>query len=169
MLESPTEEWLERRAPGYAALPVPDRRAIYDFSLLWSLFEAKIMDGKAQADRITAQVDSWAEENTLRTDQYAAELAFFRARYFKNGEPTEHFYGLNLRERDNPGTVAAVLSGADDTPRNQMLTLLMIVWRFRNNLFHGAKWTIEMREQHDNFSHGGAVLMRLLDNHGDLH
>jgi len=169
MPASATEEWLERRAPGYSILPAPDRRAIYDFCLLWSLFEAKIMGGRAQVDRITDQVDNWTGQNALHADQYAAELAYFRTRYFKEGEPTAHFHGLKLRDRDNPDAVTAVLSGADDTPRNQILTLLMVVWRLRNNLFHGAKWTIELRDQRDNFSHAGSVLMRLLDDHADLH
>lgn len=105
MPASVTEEWLERRAPGYSMLPAPDRRAINDFTLLWSLFEARIMGGRAQADRLTGQVDTWAGQNTLHANQYTAELAYFRARYFKDGEPTEHFHGLSLRDRDNPVTV----------------------------------------------------------------
>lgn len=169
MPSTATEEWLERRAPGYGILPAPDRQAIYDFSLLWSLFEAKIMAGKARVDRLTAQVDSWAEQDSLNADQYGEELAYFRARYFDGGEPTGLFHGLKLRDNDNPDIVTAVLSRADNTPRNQMLALVMIVWRYRNNLFHGAKWTIELRDQHDNFTHAGSVLMRLLDDHADLH
>jgi hypothetical protein len=42
-IQSVGEAWLEARAPGFQDLPDQDRRAIFDFSLLWSLFEAQIM------------------------------------------------------------------------------------------------------------------------------
>ena len=49
-----------------------------------------------------------------------------------------------------------------------MLALLMIVWRLRNNLFHGAKWAYGLRDQRENFTHANSVLMRLLERHGQL-
>ena len=49
-----------------------------------------------------------------------------------------------------------------------MLTLLMIVWRFRNNLFHGAKWAYQLRDQRENFTQANSILMRMLEQHGQL-
>lgn len=43
-VKSASEAWLEARAPGFQELPDSDRRAIYDFAFLWSLFEAEIME-----------------------------------------------------------------------------------------------------------------------------
>lgn len=163
-----TELWLERHAPGFRDLPEPDRRVIYDFAILWSLFEAQVMEGRAQANRIRDRVDRWTGNGTLHADQYNGELAYFRARYYADDAFTYRFDHLHLRDRDHPEIVAAVIASADDDPRNRMLALLMIVWRLRNNLFHGAKWAYQIREQHDNFAHANAVLMRLLEQHGEL-
>ena len=41
--------------------------------------------------------------------------------------------------------------------------LLIIVYRFRNNLFHGVKWAYEIRGQFENFSYANAVLMQAIE------
>ncbi|HIE1295133.1 hypothetical protein [Burkholderia contaminans] len=166
--QSASEQWLEARAPGFVDLPEPDRRAIFDFAFLWSLFEAQIMGNFARADGIREQVDAWAANGTLEAHLYDAELAYFRNRYFADGALTCHFPHLNLRPTDHPALVHAVIESTNDAPRDRMLTLLMIVWRLRNNLFHGSKWAYELRDQRENFRHANGVLMRMLDRHGQL-
>jgi hypothetical protein len=163
---SPSEKWLEARAPGFQHLPVSDRQAIFDFAFLWSLFESQVMDNFARADRIRERVDTWSAEGTLAAELYDGELAYFRDRYFTDGALTHHFPYLYLRKSDHPELVQAVIEGKMNDPRDRMLALLMIVWRLRNNLFHGAKWAYELRDQRSNFTHANSVLMHLLERHG---
>src|SRR5690606_20315246 len=96
------------------------------------------------------------------------ELAYFRQRYFANGQFTHHFTHLNLRRPDQRDLIRSVLDGSNDDPRDRLLTVLMIVWRFRNNLFHGEKWAYKLQGQPQNFTHANAVLMRVLERHGQL-
>lgn len=168
MVQIASELWLEERAPGFRDFPEADRRAIFDFALLWSLFEAKIMGNFARADRIRAKVDTWAADGTLGTALYHAELTYFRNRYFADGALTDHFPHLDLRTSDHPELVRAVIEGTNDDPRDRMLGLLMIVWRLRNNLFHGAKWGYKLRGQQANFTNANRVLMRILERHCQL-
>ncbi|WP_369051395.1 hypothetical protein [Burkholderia gladioli] len=161
-------QWLLAKAPGFQALPDADRAAIFNFTFLWSLFEAQVMGNFARADLICTKVDEWRDAGTLDTDEYAAELAYFRERYFANGALTHHFEHLHLRPADQPAVVQSVLDGSNDDPRDRLLTVLMIVWRFRNNLFHGAKWAYQLQGQRSNFTHANAVLMRLLERHGQF-
>jgi len=161
-------EWLLEKAPGFQALPDADRGAIFNFVFLWSLFEAQVMGNFARADLICTRVDEWRDAGTLDADQYAAELAYFRERYFSNGAFTHHFDHLHLRPADQPAVVQSVLNGSNNDPRDRLLTVLMIVWRFRNNLFHGAKWAYQLEGQLSNFTHANAVVMRLLERHGQL-
>jgi hypothetical protein len=102
----------------------------------------------------------------LGAELYDAELAYFRDRYFADGAITYHFPFLELRPSDHPDVVRAVVEGANNDPRDRMLALLMIVWRLRNNLFHGAKWAYGLRDQRANFIRANSVLMRLLERHG---
>jgi len=163
-----SEQWLEARAPGFRDLPDADRRAIFDFAFLWSLFEAQVMGNFARADRIRQKVDAWAEAGMLEAELYDAELAYFQNRYFADGALTHHFPFLALRPSDHPELLQAVIEGANQDPRDRMLALLMIVWRLRNNLFHGAKWAYGLRDQRENFTRANSVLMRLLERHGQL-
>jgi hypothetical protein len=163
-----SEQWLEARAPGFRDLPEMDRRAIFDFVFLWSLFEGQIMDNFGRADHIREKVNAWAAAGTLAAELYDGELTYFRYRYFANGALTHHFHYLQLRQSDQPALVQAVCEGANDGSRDRMLALLMIVWRLRNNLFHGAKWAYGLRGQRENFTHANSVLMRLLERHGQL-
>lgn len=165
---SASEAWLEARAPGFKDLPEDDRRAVFDFAFLWSLFESEIMAANARVDRITEKVDVWATGDMLSADLYGAELAYFRDRYFANGELTYHYPFLDLRKSDHPDLVEAVIRGANNDPRDRVLALLMIVWRLRNNLFHGAKWAYQIRGQRENFTQANAILMRVLERHGQL-
>jgi len=163
-----SERWLEAHAPGYRDLPELDRRAIFDFAFLWSLFEAQVLENQARADRIREMVDAWTAAGTLDADDYDAELAYFRNRYFADGALTYHFPHLGLRPADHPDLVQAVIEGTNNDPRDRKLALVMIVWRFRNNLFHGAKWAYHIRDQRENFTQANLVLMRVLERHGQL-
>jgi hypothetical protein len=78
-------QWLLAKAPGFQALPEADRAAIFNFTFLWSLFEAQVMGNFARADLICTKVDEWRDAGTLNADQYAPELAYFRERYYVNG------------------------------------------------------------------------------------
>lgn len=161
-------QWLLARAPGFQSLPEEDRAAIFNFTFLWSLFEAQVMGNFARADLICAKVDKWRDSGTVDADQYGAELAYFQQRYYANGSFTHHFPHLHLRAADQPGIVQSVLDGSNTDPGDQLLTVLMIVWRFRNNLFHGEKWAYQLEGQLANFTQANAVLMRLLERHGQL-
>lgn len=164
--KSASERWLYANAPGFRELPDQDRRAIFDFSFLWSLFEAQVMDNFAQARTISDRVNGWVAENRIYPEVYEEALAYFRNRYSLNGETTDHYDYLNLRRTDYPELVSRVINGKSDDPGESMLCILMIVWRLRNNLFHGSKWAYQIRGQLENFTHVNAVLMKILERYG---
>ena len=49
-----------------------------------------------------------------------------------------------------------------------MAAILIIVFRYRNNLFHGAKWRYNLKDQLGNFTVANNVLTKVLDRHGGL-
>ncbi|RDL46550.1 hypothetical protein BLJAPNOD_06744 [Ensifer sp. M14] len=65
-----------------------------------------------------------------------------------------------------PAVIWLVCDGSDNDPRDWLLTVL--VWRFRNNLFHGDKWAYHLQDQLPNFTHANRVLLRLLERQGQL-
>jgi len=146
-------DWLCAKAPGFNELPEEDRLAIMHFSLLWSFFEAEALKTNASAAAILAVVHEWADQGRLNVAAFAESLGYFKARYFKNGTATQHFQRLSLRKNDNPSLVEAVLRGENTNPADSVSALLIIVYRLRNNLFHGVKWAYGISGQLDNFTH----------------
>ena len=161
-------QWLLAKAPGFQALPDSDRAAIFNFTFLWSLFEAQVMKNFARADLICDKVDERCDAGALDADSYNVDLAYFRKRYLANGDFTYHFPHLKLRPADQPAVVRSVIDGCNNDPQDRVLTVLTIVWRHRNNLFHGEKWAYQLEGQLGNFTHANSVLMRLLEWHGQL-
>jgi predicted NAD/FAD-binding protein len=162
-------QWLLARAPGFSNLTTEEREAIVDFSLLWSLFEARVLDNAANAGRILGAVAGWNEAGTLQAEAYAGQLAYFRQRYFANAEFTHRFHALNLRpNRDKIPLVRSVISGVTNDCSSEVATVLIIILRYRNNLFHGMKWQYELAGQLDNFTNANNALMTALEQHGRL-
>ena len=66
-------------------------------------------------------------------------------------------------EESGRAEVEAVLSEAQTGSAETILALLIIVYRLRNNLFHGEKWSYYFKDQLGNFTHASAILMRTVE------
>jgi hypothetical protein len=163
-----TMKWLKAKAPGFDHLSGEEQSAIADFSLLWSLFENRILNTVGNAANICSAVEAWHNAGTLDDAAFDAELAYCRERYYHRGTFTDHFGHLHFRNPDRETLVRAVIDGSDNDPRNRLAAILIIVFRFRNNLFHGVKWQYKLAGQLDNFTTANAVLMKVLERHGAL-
>ncbi len=159
-------EWLCDKAPGFRDLSEEERTAISNFSLLWSFFEAKALDNNASANRILAIGHEWESTGLLNISPFAPILDYFCDRYFRRGIETEYFSGLSLRSHDEPSLVRAVLKRENTNPGDCVSVLLIVVWRLRNNLFHGLKWAYGIKGQLDNFRNANAALMAALEMQG---
>lgn len=161
-------QWLKNRSRGFRALSDDEVFAIVNFTFLWTLFEARVLDHAASATRIAERVAEWDAAGSLNPASYGPELAYFRSRYFAAGAFSAHFDGLNLRTNDNSQLVRDVLAATRHEPRDTVTALLIISLRFRNNLFHGLKWEYDLEGQLANFTNANAVLERVLERHGNL-
>ncbi len=156
-------DWLCAHAPGFTELPEEDRQAIFHFSLLWSFFEAKALRTRGSANAILAVAHEWVSHGPLSLAPFEESLAYFRARYVANGQPTQHFHGLELRNNDNKALVLSVLRGENTNAADSIAALLIVVFRLRNNLFHGVKWAYGIHGQRENLAHANAALISALE------
>jgi hypothetical protein len=134
-----------------------------EFSLLWSLFEGEVLNYNANANVIREAVERWNKAGLISVETFAVEGGYFTARYYVDGKFTYRFDHLNLKQSPNTHCVWDFLSGRDVTPLNVVSAILIIVYRYRNNLFHGEKWAYELKGQQDNFTHANAILMRAVE------
>lgn len=156
------EEWLIRTQSGYGELKAVDRSAVADFTLVWTVFEAQALHSRGSANAICRYIDS--NRNVFRNSADCERfLAHFRKRYVTDGVLNHRFASLLLRQNDRPQLVEEVLLGSEVQPEEVAKALLIIALRYRNNLFHGLKWAMEMRDQRENFKNATAMLMYALD------
>lgn len=158
-----TIQWLERNAGGFNALSQQERSAPMHFSLLWSYFEAEALSANGSASSIESWLRDLDHRGKLNAAAFAPALTYFKGRYFSNGQPTDNFDDLNLRINDNPGLVTAVISGQDVDPTNGVVALFIVIYRFRNNYFHGPKWAYHLQDQLDNFTTANESIMAVID------
>lgn len=161
-------DWLRTKAYGFNLLSDKEISAISEFALIWSLFEARILNTEGSARAICDVVDSWRQAGTLDMEMLVPELAYFRKRYYGNGVLTDHFDHLGLPNNGLRLMVSAVIDGSNNNPRDSISAILIIVFRYRNNLFHGVKWQYKLADQLSNFTAANAVHMKILDRYGAL-
>jgi hypothetical protein len=139
--------FLSQFVPGYADLKDEERTAISNFTLLWSAMEGRVLHTNANPTSLLVTVNALAQQGQLHLGSFEASLAYFRDRYFQGGEFTYHFENLLFRKPDRRPLVEAVLTGKDDDLEHVVGALLLITYRLRNNLFHGAKWAYGIQGQ----------------------
>ena len=155
-------EWLEQNAPGFSVLTEQEREAITHFALLWSFFEARVLNKSANSHAILALTHKWSSQACLDASIFEDSLQYFQQRYFSGYTESQHFRSLKLRNNDCPELVKAVLKSDNQNPADRVAVLLIIVFRLRNNLFHGNKWADGIRGQLGNFTHANSTLMKAL-------
>lgn len=157
------QDWLNINAPGYDRLSNEEKDAIMHFSLLWSLFEAQVLNTSASANSIQEKINSWNERGLINSESFESFKDYFINRYVDNGELNARFPHLHLRTRDKPDLVQAVLKGENDNINDVVTALLIIVFRYRNNFFHGIKWAYNFHDQLDNFNTANNLLMKVVE------
>lgn len=154
--------YLKKNAPGFDKLSNQEQEAIAHFTLLWSFFEARALNGNGSSCAILALTHEWSAQGRLTIGPFTDSLRYFQQRYFSQGIKTKHFDSLKLRSNDCSHLVQSVLKAENTNASDSVAVLLIIVYRLRNNLFHGAKWAYGIQGQLDNFTHANTTLMNAL-------
>lgn len=156
-------QWLEKNALGFSALSPDERAAPMHFSLLWSCFEAQALNTHGSTDAIDSWIRNLDHQNKLNAAAFDVALAYFKDRYFSNGVFTHNFHSLNLPNNDSSALVKDVLSGRNVNHVDSVIAVFLIIYRFRNNYFHGPKWSYELRDQLTNFTAANESLMSIME------
>lgn len=153
---------IHRVVPGVADFSDQELTVLLKFTLLWTLFEAQVLDTSASAQKIADYVHGLTPA-LLEGDWFQEHLEYFKNRYIDNDKTNYRFERLVLRRNDKPSLVRAVLIGENQELSSQLITCLVIVYRFRNNFFHGKKWMYSIQDQYDNFSHAIYLLTKCME------
>ena len=119
---------------------------VRNFLILWNIFEAK-----------------WFKCNFGRNKSNIQTLQYLQRRYIKNGSTNERFMRLRLRNNDDTTSVQRVLLGLTNNSCDIIKAIIMIIYRYRNNLFHGEKAIASLPIQKDNFIYANKFLIACLE------
>jgi hypothetical protein len=156
-------EWISNFLSFERILTGSDIESVRNFSLLWNLFEGLICNKNASVITLENAVLDLQKRKKINIDYYEQFLEYFVERYAKNGETNRLFDELNLRRNDKPELVKAVLKGNETSSEKVLLAILIIVFRYRNNLFHGEKSIYKLQNQIDNFRNANQFLMLFME------
>ncbi len=170
-------EWLRENQLGYSDLSAGEVDALYNFALLWSVFEGYLCAAMNGDERFTANfrqltdfVDGLEQRlnaaDLKNAPRIFGALAHFRSRYITDRETNDSFECLRFSaRRDDDYKKICRETLIHPAPDNSAIltTLLFIIYRLRNNLFHGVKWSYQMRGQQQNFEHASKALMAVMD------
>lgn len=134
-----------------------DLEEIKNFTLLWSLYENRIFRRHFNINDLHLKIS----DKNPNFAPYEIAFNYFQNRYVENGEMTWRFNYLRL-EGDSINLVQQVLLGENNNPNDKIEAIGLIVYRYRNNVFHGNKNFLDLGGQQENFQHANLFLKQFL-------
>ena len=80
-MNSLSGKWIRERIRGFNEVSQEENEAIADFTLLWTLFEARVLATRGSPSLICDRVKEWNCSGSLDANAYDQELNYFRDRY----------------------------------------------------------------------------------------
>ncbi|EJN6713692.1 hypothetical protein RAL01_004397, partial [Vibrio vulnificus] len=154
-------EWINTSLSSDINLNEQTLNLVADFTLIWSIFEAAEDDNSGIINRI-AKFSIDAAKDNFDVAIVEAPLEFWTNRYVTQGEVNYSFSQLNFRKDEEKDLVSSVLLGRETLLAAKIHAVLLIIYRLRNNLFHGIKDIALLNEQCDNFEVAIKYLQSLL-------
>lgn len=112
-----------------------DLKNIKDFSLLRNIFENLVCNRNCSIQRMEESLN----QIEFQLVNFENSFAYLKERYTGDNYTNERFEHLRITPIARKEFVKQVLLENDKNTSNIILALAIIVYRYRNNLFHGEK------------------------------
>lgn len=158
-------DWISENTYGGTRMSAEASAAVANFTTMWNFFEGTVCENKANVatfERVSRRFDpSLMRDITLKTLEQC--LLFWQFRYQMPGGFGHRFDNLYFRSNDRRHHVEAVIQGRITNSQEVALALMIIVYRLRNNLFHGIKGVDMLNDQVQNLDNASRCLAGLLE------
>lgn len=142
---------------------------VLHFSLLWNIFEdifwTRSGNTRGQHPAFNLRnVHNVVEVNAHKLDESIITpiFCYFHNRYQDNKKFKDLKFRNNEKETENK--LLTILSSAENINLNHKAYFISsIIYRFRNNLFHGEKQMVKIRFQEENFQNANEFLMHFIE------
>ena len=157
-------EWIACNTYGGTRISAEAEAAVSSFTTMWNLFESALCENRASVAAFERVVNR-CQPDTIPGDVAQSLkdcITFWRFRYRTPHGFGDRFLSLNFRNGDRRDFVESVLSADLAPPEDEMLALMIIVYRLRNNLFHGLKSFEMLNEQVKNLDNASRCIAAVL-------
>jgi hypothetical protein len=164
-IEFSAAAWIAQNTEGGTHLSPQAQQAVSSFTTMWNFFESTLCDNRASIAAFERAVDRYHPTQVSEATAQALKacLTFWRFRYRTSDGFSPRFDGLYFRQGDRRAHVEEVLSGKADDPKAELLALMIIVYRLRNNLFHGLKTLEMLNDQVENLTNASRCLSAIME------
>lgn len=158
-------KWLAENTHGGTEISPEAKEAVANFTTMWNFFESTLCENRASVAALTRISERFEGDRGAPDMNQALEecLAFWQFRYRTPQGFGRHFEGLYFRPNDKRDHVEAVLNGGSVNPQDKLLALMIIVFRLRNNLFHGLKSLEMLNYQVENLATASRCLAAVME------
>lgn len=155
------EEFIKSKYSGYEPENI---KSVFNFPFIWSIFEYKYANNYAK----TANIKDY--QSKCSDDLEIEDIwNYFKSRYInKEGQTTNYYEDIlftNGQDRYKENVKTILLKGSPENSE-KLCVLFHIVFRLRNNLYHGEKLKekLDLIKQNENFKFANKFLIRVIRN-----
>ena len=141
--------------------------SVKNFALLWNLFERYFCDKHASLSKIQKNINKMIANNySFPQIIYNDYFNDYQQRYLSGGRTNQSFEALlfrdNASDKKYKKLLKSILENSEAEANKKVFACFIIIYRLRNNLFHGSKNIATIARQNDNFIKANKVLMSFL-------
>lgn len=154
-------DWIVTNLEHPEVLELNTLNSLGTFTLMWAIFEAS--EGE-ERNNMLGQITSFSNRlaEHAPVNLVDEEFSYWKTRYIANGEQTNKFRKLRLSDERQVELLLTTLSSEQPTFRDKLESCLLIVYRYRNNMFHGMKDVRKLNDQEQNFIMATNLLQKVL-------
>lgn len=154
----------------FGAQIVPEKIvSVLSFSILWNLFEYKICDKHFDIEKVVQHVNTY----NIPLDKFTKEINYFlkRSKSFSSEDDVIEYIEKGLlipplnkygKENEWHTLVKSFLYEEAMSEQDKLKALFIIIYRLRNNMFHGEKDVMNIHLQEQNFIHANSAIKTML-------
>lgn len=138
------------------------RRFLFEFAVIWNIFEKKKMRNHASIFDVSDLVDGLQNIENINVTEI---FEYFKNRYKNNHDHLNLFEALRWRrsERTQKDETHRILILENPIDKDKIKAVLYIIFRLRNNLFHGEKNILTIDQQRETFNLVNSFLLDILE------
>lgn len=163
MMQLDLKQWMDSFFDQAVEASSATLEEIQKFTVLWMIFEKYVCNENASYREIENQLNN-VDSNHIKVILYEQELKYFHNRYVDAQGHTKYFDNIfTTRNTDqaHEARCLKVLKAETTDPLEILKGLSFLIYRYRNNLFHGVKDVMRLDDQRENFIYANSFLAKL--------